>query len=123
MKAPRSPFLLIVQRIDEIQPAAPRNLDGLRIAAPGRGQHDLSAGAIDEVVQQRDQTGAGPHQTPSRIGLIRAIEDAVYVEENHPHAAVLSLTKCVLAGIGGSPRNVEVGSATFVHQQDEGTPR
>ena len=70
------------------------------------------------VVQQRDQIRPGPHQTASSMGLVRAIEDAVYVEENHPHAAVLSPTKCVLAGIGGSPRNVEVGSATFVHQQD-----
>jgi len=50
------------------QPAAARNLDGFRIAAPGQCQHDLSAGAIDEVVQKRDQIGPGPHQTPSRIG-------------------------------------------------------
>ena len=78
----------------------------------------MSTGAIDDVVQQRDQIGPGPHQASSRIGLVRAIEDAVYVEENHPHAAVLSLTKFVLADISGSPRNVEVGLATFVHQQD-----
>jgi hypothetical protein len=107
---------MIVQRVDEFQSVATRNLDRFGIAAPGRCQHDFRAGAIGKVVQQRDQILSGPNQTPSRIGFVCAIENAVYVDENYPHVWLL-IAQFILTAVSGAAWNVEVGSAAFLHHQ------